>query len=95
MTHLLEFLPREEAVLVEIKSFEGILHSVSGVASLHVRGELRFLLVRGGHTTQQTILKQNILQHFTSELPIPEKYYSLHSDIIHMFENDYYLCYQM
>ena len=63
MTHLLEFLPGEEAVLVEIKGFEGILHSVSGVSGLQVRGELRFLLVRGGHTTQQTVLNTTLYRY--------------------------------
>ena len=35
-TDLLEFLPIQEAVLVEIKSFEGVLHPVSGGAALQV-----------------------------------------------------------
>ena len=56
MTHLLELMPVEIAVLVKIKGFEGILHSVPGWSGLQVGGELRFLLVRGGHTAQQTVL---------------------------------------
>ena len=56
MTDLLEFLPVQEAVLVEIESLEGVLHSVSGGPDLQVRGKLVLLLVRCGHTTQQTVL---------------------------------------
>ena len=37
MTDLLEFLPVQEAVLVEIESLEGVLHSVSGGPDLQVR----------------------------------------------------------
>ena len=63
MTHLLELLPGEEAVLVEIEGLEGVLHSVPGWPDLQVGslGELGLLLVRGGHTTQQTILNISVL----------------------------------
>ena len=56
MSDLLELLPVEVTVLVQIEGFEGVLHSVPGWAGLQVRGELGLLLVSGGHTAQQTAL---------------------------------------